>query len=346
MNWANLKAGQVSGLYERVKELHKVGLQLGYDTGICSADVAKKDGYKLVGAKGKVTFEVKPWSYSEGDDVVNVIHSHVPDSPKFEQLKHKVILLHGSPEYCVYSEIIENRWAWSIAVDAIRECELAISWTKRHADFWRQFASDPNKVKYVHAGIDIKRWTPELPQTIKLLHHPAIVYIDMWRPMIKTPLTLLTAIKKVHKEFPTARLHLFNCDSVHQLFWQKFISKLNVASRLVENFKINPLAHPWHIYRAADIIVSPTTYGDISSVALEAMACGTPVVILEGDEHASMKCKDTADSMAEAIIHLWMKMQKDEKKVRKKARKIITKNYNVADTVKGMAVLYERLLEK
>ncbi len=84
----------------------------------------------------------------------------------------------------------------------------------------------------------------------------------------------------------------------------------------------------------------------MSRVGAEALACGAPVIMLEGcpEKKATLKCKDTPQSMADAIETVWTKVQKNPKGMRRQARKIAEKHYDIKDTVKGFLELADSLV--
>lgn len=81
-------------------------------------------------------------------------------------------------------------------------------------------------------------------------------------------------------------------------------------------------------------------------MAAEALACGCPTILLEGqeDKPASAKCFDSPQSMADAIVSLWERIKADPEGERGRARKIAEKNYDIKDTIKALLSVVDRLV--
>ncbi len=340
VHWCIIKPNIVSGLIQRVKELHKVELALGFESGICNPDTTKKQGEKLVDSTGKVTFDLKPWSWAETEDAVNVIHSHRPQN--FEELKHRVFVVHGGPEPCVYTELYENKNSYTTAINLIDDCELTVCWSKRQHRIWKEYDGS-DKVHFVQGGVDLERWTPE-GSKLAFTGKPAVCYMSMWRSH-KPPFYQLLAAKKAYREIPRLRLELFNINVEHQLFWMRFICKLNI-DKIVENFGIGMLADPSQMYRSVDMLLESDSCGDMTGTAAEAMASGCPVILIEGEEHANMKCRNSPDGIADVVVQLWNRMKDNPELEKKKAREIALKYYNIENTIKGMVKLYQGVFQR
>lgn len=311
--------------------MSQIEKNFGHESGLVSPLDKHKSGYTV---PGNITpLELMSHKWSEDADV-HVIDGVIPG--RILGLKNRVFFAHGSPRYCIMTELNQKRNSFTAAINTIQICELTITQNKYHQKIWQEFGGD---VRWVQGGVDLEKWCPE-GKKINFSNHPCIIYLDVWRD-IKLPLTLLMAMKHVVKEVPTARLQLFNVPKGKEAWWMRVICKIRV-DHLVEHYRGGLFSNPEWLYRGADIIVNPVEGGTISGVGVEALACGCPVLILEGNKNkfASAKCKDDSISMAKALVKLWRKTEADPDKARLDARMITEKHYDVKRMVKDMLAIY------
>ncbi|GAG58003.1 unnamed protein product, partial [marine sediment metagenome] len=256
-------------------------------------------------------------------------------------LPHRISFLHAIPFYCFMREAEGKSHSMSLNYAMLRECEEAICWSEYEASYFRLLSNKP--VHAVTRGVDLEYWKPQKGQPFKW--HPAIIEMDVaTRFMIKQPFTLLFAVKLAQKRIPRLKLNLFALDSKKQASWDFLLAKLDLEI-IVENMVFGMWQEPKMIYNGADILVSPTQWGLASRVAAEAMACGCPTILLEGqdDKPASAKCFDSPQSMADAIINLWERIDADPKGERRKARELAETSYNVRDTAEELIQIVREL---
>ena len=330
VHYATVVPKTISGLIRRVMEIHKLEKALGWESGLVSPQDKHENGYTV---EGTPALEILPWSWAADADV-HVMDGSVPGD--ILALKNRVFMAHGGPKYCALTELNMKRSSFTLAINMVQNCELTITQNRQHQRFWREFGGD---VRWVQGGVDLEKWIPEGTK-IPFPSHPCIVYMDIWRDM-KLPMTLFMAMKEVVKEVPTARLQLFNVPKGREAWWMRVLCKVGV-DHLVENYKGGIWGNPEQVYRGADIIVNPVEGGTISGVGVEALACGCPVLILEGNKskYASIKSKDDPDSMAKALVKLWKRIEADRDEVRLEARMIAEKNYSVRRMVTEMLDIY------
>jgi len=334
-HWITYKKGVVSGLLSFSLSLYLKMLQLGYDARLCSNKFP--DGGEIdLGRAGR--HRVYSWNDAIAGDAVNVIHTDIPKV--INKLPNKVMPCHGSPLYVFYDDYLKRDGSLSVSAHLVDVCDLVICWNPDHIAYWSEFTDNPDKIKYVRGGIDVDRFTP-VGEKVNFLHHPCIAYADAIRVGIKQPYTLLFAIKKVAREIPDVRLQLVGIPSERQGFWHYLIGRLKLDVH-VENIFVGLHPNISAIYRGVDMLIHPVIGGSISSVGCEALACGCPVIVLEGrdDVVASLKCRDHPDDMAEAILKLWDRIQRDGDKVRKEARELAVKNYNICNTIEELITLF------
>ena len=103
-------------------------------------------------------------------------------------------------------------------------------------------------------------------------------------------------------------------------------------------------------YRAADVIVVPSLYEPFGMVALEAMACGTPVIasdtgglsqIMTNGECALAAPPNDPTTLARAILHL---LHNPERATQLAARgqEVVAERYRWDDVARRTMQVYER----
>jgi len=325
----------VSGLTRSIRELLEAELELGVDAGFCNYN--KEEGGDEV-ELWRRTVQSKPWSWALDADA-NVM-SAMPDPDIFQRLPHRIYFLHAIPFYCFMREAEGKGHSMSLNYAMLRACEAAICWSEYEAEYYRLLTDKP--VHAVTRGVDLEYWRPTKGQTFRW--RPAVVSMDVATRFMKQPFTLLFAVKLAQRSIPRLKVNLFALDPPMQAVWDFLVAKLNMEI-IVENMVLGMYPEPEAVYNGADILVSPTQWGLASRVAAEALACGCPTILLEGqdDKPASAKCFDSPQSMADAIINLWERIEADPKGERRKAREIAENSYNVRDTAEELMQIVREL---
>ena len=335
-----LHVAGVSGLKASALSFFIKERDLGFETGICSPDEKYREGGERLDLGRAGSTVLKPWSWAMAEDAVNLFHQDLPSV--VGKLRNRVFPAHGNPLYCYYSHYLENDDALGFSLHIAELCDLTLVWNRMHIQYWSEFIPK-EKIRFVRSGVDLDLWNPE-GQKSEFRRHPTLLYADAVRTgsiPLKNPFNTLIALKKVAREIPTTRLQLLNVPPKKQVFWAWLVGRLHVES-IVENFLVGVASNMDRIYRGVDILVHPIQGGSISSVGCEALACGLPTIILEGEEdtHASMKCRNDPDSIAEAILSLWDRIQRDPEGERIRARRIAEEHYDSTRTVHQMHDLY------
>ena len=329
------KGFRVSGLTRSIREILEAELELGVDAGFCNyQNEAGGDEVKL----RRRTVQSKPWSWALDADA-NIM-SAIPDIEIFQRLPHRVAFLHAIPFYCFIREGWEKSAGMTSVYSLLRECEEAVCWSEYEAEYYRLLSDKP--VHAVTRGVDLNYWRPQKGQEFRW--HPCIVYMDISKRFMKQPFTLMFAAKLAQRKIPRLKLNLFALEQKMQSQWTMLLAKLNMEM-IVENMVIGLWPEPMEMYNGADILVSPTQGGFVSRVAAEAMSCGCPTIILEGqdDKPASAKCLDSPNSMADAIIDLWERIEADPKAERRRVREIAEDHYDVKQTTQELIEIIDML---
>lgn len=134
------------------------------------------------------------------------------------------------------------------------------------------------KVRVVPCGIDAQRFSPEGP-TAQRNGRPRLLYAEQ----LTAARGLGVAVRAL-AQIPDAELVITGGPdraelSKHQAYrdLRRFARVLQVHDRLVFTGRISPDEWP-ALLRSADLVVSTAPYEPVGVVAIQAMACGTPVV--------------------------------------------------------------------
>ena len=155
------------------------------------------------------------------------------------------------------------------------------------------YGADPHKVSVVPCGVDINLFTPkpktEARATLQLpVHRPIILFVGRIEPL-KGIDTLIKAIsivfQKTEWRSETPLLLIIGGtpeDSLvansHEVERLRILREsLGLTDQIVFMGSKPQESLPYY-YSAADVLVVPSHYESFGMVALEAMACGTPVI--------------------------------------------------------------------
>ena len=160
-----------------------------------------------------------------------------------------------------------------ILASTVKEKELLV----RHCDI----AAD--KVGVVPCGVNLQRFQPVDRATARQklgfeANESIILYVGRFAPL-KGIERLLNAVQKLEQR-RLVRLVLIGGDGPHSDSYQTLQNKataLNIQAHVTFAGRIDQKELPPY-YSAADVLVLPSHYESFGLVALEALACGTPVV--------------------------------------------------------------------
>ena len=255
------------------------------------------------------------------------IHSQVGVKTYHDNIP-KLMWMHGEP-----LSSVGNGISMKAIIDLAPLVDAFICMRTAELPIWQSI----KRTHLVPKGVDLNRFKPLDGITERLSGEPAILYIENWRGQ-RNPLYLCVAMQKVWKEFPNARLHLYNCNEkkMHETFkalidhnkWWPFVRTLNGA---VDGDEINLL------YNRVDMVVS--CLYPLYARGIEAFGAGKAFIGPGYDEHNyPCQCELHPDSMAEAIIKCWKEYGKID------FRKWAEEHHNIKDSVEQAVKVYERYL--
>jgi len=129
--------------------------------------------------------------------------------------------------------------------------------------------------------------------------------------------------------------------------FDEFIGKCQIIEEAWEN----DMERLTHFYQACDIFLMPSTAEAFGMMAIEAMACGKPVVFFKGTSLDEVTFAPRAgigatmhdtDSLAEVILDLIHDTTKREK-MGQEARKLAEEHYDLNVYLSRMNELYKKL---
>ncbi len=147
------------------------------------------------------------------------------------------------------------------------------------------YGADPTIIHVVPPGVDLTRFSPgdkaAAKRRFSFGDDPTVVFVGRLQPFKGTDLAV-QALAQLRRMVPDARLVIVGGDSPRGSRGERIRLRLTarmlgVADRV--HF-LEPVPHGElpELYRAADVVVVPSASESFGLVALEAAACGTPVV--------------------------------------------------------------------
>lgn len=137
----------------------------------------------------------------DGDEDVHCIHSQI-NIKAYHDSKPKVMWMHGEP-----LSSVGNGVSMKAIVDLAPIVDAFVCMRKEEHLIWNSI----KRTYLVPKGIDLEKYKPLEGITEKLSGEPSVLYIENWRGQ-RNPLYLCVAMQEVHKKYPNARLHLYNCN--------------------------------------------------------------------------------------------------------------------------------------
>lgn len=344
-----------SGMYETVRELIAAENQIeGVLAGMCAVPAegtSKRETARYL--QGGMTDINHPemrtqdwgWAYKFAD--VHVIHYTF--DKRLGKLKPKVFMAHGTPEAVLEGSLKDKDPGNSLLSGAewINKFEGTIVTSQRGKMFWGAF--DPtggSKMHVVNKGIDLAWW--QKSGTIRdLPGEPSVLYGEVWRG-IKHPALLFYAMDELYKRNDQARLNAWSL-TVKRNLWTAFIGQADFWKFMGQDNIPGVVDYPEHYYSRGDVLVSPVTYGDVSRVAQEAMACGCPVVSWDTDPHGEnypykmAKGFDIMD-MADKIEEAYNEVLDDKEAVAKKCRKIAETYWDINEEARSIVQILRKIV--
>ena len=179
----------------------------------------------------------------------------------------------------------------------VDHCHRVIAATEREKDELTQFyGAEPGKISVVPCGVNMELFRPE--DKARARRHlgldekeKVILYVGRFAAL-KGIDRLLKAITHL-RHLQNLKLVIIGGDgqtSPEFMEFQRLSSKLDIHDRIVFAGRLEQDALPRY-YSAADLLAVPSYHESFGLVALEALACGTPVVATEVGAMDSVICE-------------------------------------------------------
>ena len=163
-------------------------------------------------------------------------------------------------------------------------CDLIIVPTEKERDYLTRFYETPrDKVRVIPCGVNLERFKPvdKIIARRELglrLEDRVVLYVGRHAP-VKGIDRLIEAFSHL-THHPHVRLVMVGGDEESSPMFQQLRSRataLNIQKNIVFTGRVEQKALPLY-YSAADVLAVPSYYESFGLVALESLACGTPVV--------------------------------------------------------------------
>ena len=162
---------------------------------------------------------------------------------------------------------------------------LVASTVVERAHLVSHYGADPSRIAVIPCGVDTELFTPggqaAARAALGLGDEPQLLYVGRQTP-IKGLETLLDAMARLHAAGTPARLSIVGGDADepldgHEAALRERLGRLGLGDAVTfVGAQPQDKLPAWYV--AADATVLPSYYESFGMVALEAMACGSPVV--------------------------------------------------------------------
>lgn len=269
-----------------------------------------------------------PGYHGTTDTELHCIHHQLPMST-YHDGKPKIMWMHGEPIGSVGNGI-----SMKAILDLAPVVDAFVCMRKEELSVWNSI----KKTFLVPKGIDLEVYKPLDGITERLSGEPAILYAENWRGS-RNPLYLCVAMQEVHKKYPKARLHLYNCtdkkmaDTFKALIannkWNTFLRSLQGPVSGLDAINL--------LYNRVDMVVS--CLHPLYARGIEAFGAGK-CFIGPGykEDNYPYQCDLDPISMAQTIIKAWEEWGKVD------FRKWACDHHDVKETVRQSVDIYKRYL--
>jgi D-inositol-3-phosphate glycosyltransferase len=203
--------------------------------------------------------------------------------------------------------------------DLVADCDgLIVTSARERENLIRYYDTDPNRIALAPCGVDLDLFRPVNRNLARKrigigVDTNLILYVGRFAPE-KGLDRLLRGFARL-KHLPKLLLMVVGGDGEQDAAYrgvQELSQDLGLANRVIFKGRVDQSELPW-CYSAADLLVLPSSYESFGMVALEALACGTPVAatavgamddLLQGPHNGRIASDFSPASLGDAIEDL------------------------------------------
>lgn len=165
----------------------------------------------------------------------------------------------------------------------VRDASACVAITQREVADYLEYGVDPGRISRIPNGFIPEAFNERNDDAFRARYgidsRPIILFIGRLDP-IKGPDLLLRAFQRVSKAFPEHQLIIAGNDLGFRSQLEALSRALGVEKKVSFFGHIGGLEKAW-AYHAADVFAVPSRFDTMTIVALEAAACGTPVLMTD-----------------------------------------------------------------
>jgi glycosyltransferase involved in cell wall biosynthesis len=257
-------------------------------------------------------------------------------------------------EYNNFWDIVEKLNDLAIGKQVLKEAEKIIVVSNATKNYVLSLGADPEKIEVLHNGVDIYRFRPlsgvknEIRKKLGIPQDSSVV-LTVRRLVYKNGIdTLIESAKKAIKKNPRLVFLVVGKGPDFEKVKER-IEQLGIEKNFRLTGFISDESLPFY-YNAADFFVLPSKSGEgLPLVALEAMACGVPVIATNvggisevmNEDYGKLVPPNSPDSLAEAILEF---SHRELSALRKDLRAMIEQKYSWDMNVEKLVEIYEALI--
>lgn len=164
-----------------------------------------------------------------------------------------------------------------------KDCDGLVVATQKEKEYLSRYDVPDDKITVIPCGVDFHRFKPlDKPSARRQLGYSGddfmVLYVGRYAPVKGLHRLLETVGRLTH--LPGLRVVMVGGDGPHTPMFRQLQSEaaaLNIQNRVTFAGRVEQKTLPQY-YSAADVLAVPSYYESFGLVALEALACGTPVV--------------------------------------------------------------------
>ncbi len=206
-----------------------------------------------------------------------------------------------------------------------KDCNGLVVATQKEKECLSRYDVPDDKITVIPCGVDLHRFKPlDKPSARRQLGFSGddfmVLYVGRYVPVKGLHRLLETVGRLTH--LPGLRLVMVGGDGPHTPMFRQLQSEataLNIQNRITFAGRVEQKTLPQY-YSAADVLAVPSYYESFGLVALEALACGTPVVttpvgamekIVKDGGTGHVATDSDPKHFARLIEDVWLKQQKN-----------------------------------